>query len=69
MHALRCLQFDTPAPIVEAGVEALHQGYTRYTPNPGTSALRKVGPGLQLLGWSVVEREQQWMRCCCCDSG
>lgn len=39
----RCLQFDTPAPIVEAGVEALRQGYTRYTPNTGTSALRKVG--------------------------
>ncbi|KAI7836238.1 hypothetical protein COHA_009878 [Chlorella ohadii] len=34
--------FDTPAPIVEAGVEALRQGYTRYTPNTGTSALRKA---------------------------
>lgn len=34
--------FDTPAPIVDAGVEALRQGYTRYTPNTGTSALRKA---------------------------
>ena len=34
------LQFDTPAPIIEAGVEALRLGYTRYTPNTGTSALR-----------------------------
>ena len=35
-------QFDTPAPIIEAGIEALRQGYTRYTPNTGTSALRKA---------------------------
>lgn len=34
--------FDTPAPIIEAGVEALRLGYTRYTPNTGTSALRKA---------------------------
>ncbi|PNW87397.1 hypothetical protein CHLRE_02g147302v5 [Chlamydomonas reinhardtii] len=34
--------FDTPAAIVEAGVAALRQGYTRYTPNTGTSALRKA---------------------------
>lgn len=32
--------FDTPAPIIEAGVEALRKGITRYTPNTGTSALR-----------------------------
>ena len=32
--------FDTPAEIVEAGVEALRGGFTRYTPNTGTSALR-----------------------------
>jgi hypothetical protein len=32
--------FDTPTAIVEAGVEALRQGHTRYTPNTGTSALR-----------------------------
>lgn len=34
--------FDTPAPIIEAGVRALREGYTRYTPNTGTSALRKA---------------------------
>ena len=28
--------FDTPAAIVAAGVEALQQGLTRYTPNAGT---------------------------------
>jgi len=32
--------FDTPREIVEAGVAALRGGYTRYTPNTGTSALR-----------------------------
>lgn len=32
--------FDTPAAIVEAGVEALRTGITRYTPNAGTPALR-----------------------------
>lgn len=34
--------FDTPAPIVQAGIEALQQGKTRYTPNAGSSALRKA---------------------------
>lgn len=34
--------FDTPAPIVEAGIEALRLGFTRYTPNTGTSTLRKA---------------------------
>jgi hypothetical protein len=32
--------FDTPDEIVEAGIEALRDGFTRYTPNTGTSALR-----------------------------
>lgn len=32
--------FDTPAAIVEAGVDALRRGVTRYTPNTGTTALR-----------------------------
>ena len=32
--------FDTPAAIVAAGVEALQTGITRYTPNAGTPALR-----------------------------
>eukprot|EP00238_Polyblepharides_amylifera_P000156 CAMPEP_0196572308 /NCGR_PEP_ID=MMETSP1081-20130531/2381_1 /TAXON_ID=36882 /ORGANISM="Pyramimonas amylifera, Strain CCMP720" /LENGTH=420 /DNA_ID=CAMNT_0041889585 /DNA_START=56 /DNA_END=1318 /DNA_ORIENTATION=+ len=32
--------FDTPAAIVEAGVAALREGYTRYTPNAGTSQLQ-----------------------------
>ncbi|KAG1673699.1 hypothetical protein FOA52_010568 [Chlamydomonas sp. UWO 241] len=32
--------FDTPAPIVEAGIAALRAGKTRYTPNAGTSELR-----------------------------
>ena len=27
--------FDTPAPIVEAGVRAIREGHTRYTPNAG----------------------------------
>jgi len=34
--------FDTPAEIIAAGVEALHKGLTRYTPNTGTSSLRKA---------------------------
>ena len=34
--------FDTPAPIIDAGVEALRGGVTRYTPNTGTSALREA---------------------------
>jgi len=32
--------FDTPAAIVDAGVQALRTGQTRYTPNTGTAPLR-----------------------------
>jgi aspartate aminotransferase len=34
--------FDTPAHIVEAGVQALRDGYTHYTPSAGIPALRKA---------------------------
>ncbi|XP_051141445.1 bifunctional aspartate aminotransferase and glutamate/aspartate-prephenate aminotransferase [Andrographis paniculata] len=32
--------FDTPAAIAEAGINAIREGYTRYTPNAGTFELR-----------------------------
>ncbi|KAJ6366131.1 hypothetical protein OIU77_002666 [Salix suchowensis] len=32
--------FDTPAVIAEAGIKAIHEGYTRYTPNAGALELR-----------------------------
>ncbi|RWR93039.1 bifunctional aspartate aminotransferase and glutamate/aspartate-prephenate aminotransferase-like protein [Cinnamomum micranthum f. kanehirae] len=32
--------FDTPSAIAEAGINAIRQGYTRYTPNAGTLELR-----------------------------
>ncbi|GAB2270331.1 hypothetical protein Dimus_005235 [Dionaea muscipula] len=32
--------FDTPAEIAEAGVKAIREGFTRYTPNAGTLELR-----------------------------
>ena len=34
--------FDTPKHIVEAGVEALRQGYTHYGPTPGLPELREA---------------------------
>ena len=34
--------FDTPAPIVEAGQAAIREGYTRYTENMGMLALREA---------------------------
>ncbi|MED6198982.1 hypothetical protein PIB30_071764 [Stylosanthes scabra] len=34
--------FDTPAPIAEAGINAIRQGHTRYTPNAGTLQLRQA---------------------------
>ncbi len=34
--------FDTPPHIVDAAVEALHHGYTHYTPAPGIIELRTV---------------------------
>ena len=33
---------DTPAPIIEAAKEALHSGYTHYTPNAGLPMLREA---------------------------
>ncbi|KAK7379453.1 hypothetical protein VNO80_04914 [Phaseolus coccineus] len=34
--------FDTPAVIAEAGMNAIRDGYTRYTPNAGTLELRQA---------------------------
>ncbi|KAB1209560.1 Bifunctional aspartate aminotransferase and glutamate/aspartate-prephenate aminotransferase [Morella rubra] len=34
--------FDTPAPIAEAGINAIREGYTRYTPNAGSMDLRQA---------------------------
>ncbi|PIA44117.1 hypothetical protein AQUCO_01700022v1 [Aquilegia coerulea] len=34
--------FDTPSVIAEAGINAIRQGYTRYTPNSGTLELREA---------------------------
>ncbi|KAJ3681522.1 hypothetical protein LUZ60_016011 [Juncus effusus] len=34
--------FDTPAAISEAGINAIKEGFTRYTPNAGTIELRKA---------------------------
>ena len=34
--------FDTPRHIVEAGIEALRQGYTHYGPTPGLPELREA---------------------------
>ncbi|WCJ34741.1 aspartate aminotransferase [Euphorbia peplus] len=32
--------FDTPIPIAEAGINAIREGFTRYTPNAGTLEIR-----------------------------
>jgi aspartate/methionine/tyrosine aminotransferase len=32
--------FDTPANVIEAGVDAIQKGYTHYTPSAGLPALR-----------------------------
>jgi aspartate aminotransferase/aspartate/glutamate/aspartate-prephenate aminotransferase len=34
--------FDTPDPIADAGVEAIRNGFTHYTENPGTMELRRA---------------------------
>jgi aspartate/methionine/tyrosine aminotransferase len=36
------LDFDTPAPIAQAGVEAIARGCTHYTPVAGTIDLRRA---------------------------
>ena len=39
------LDFDTPAPIARAGMDAIASGRTRYTPVAGTAALRRAVRG------------------------
>src|SRR5262245_26375782 len=34
--------FDTPAHVVDAGVDALRKGFTHYGPSPGLPALREA---------------------------
>ena len=34
--------FDTPAPIAEAGIRAIREGFTNYTANPGMPELREA---------------------------
>jgi aspartate/methionine/tyrosine aminotransferase len=34
--------FDTPTNVIEAGVNAIHQGYTHYSPSAGMPALREA---------------------------
>src|ERR1700756_768973 len=34
--------FDTPANVIEAGIDAIHKGYTHYTPSAGLPALREA---------------------------
>ncbi|HET9284245.1 MAG TPA: pyridoxal phosphate-dependent aminotransferase [Candidatus Angelobacter sp.] len=34
--------FDTPANVIEAGINAIHKGYTHYTPSAGLPALRQA---------------------------
>src|ERR1700716_4120113 len=34
--------FDTPANVVEAGVDALHKGWTHYSPSAGLPDLRQA---------------------------
>jgi hypothetical protein len=34
--------FDTPANVIEAGIEAIHKGFTHYTPSAGMPALREA---------------------------
>jgi aspartate/methionine/tyrosine aminotransferase len=34
--------FDTPTNIIEAGIDAIHKGYTHYTPSAGLPALREA---------------------------
>lgn len=37
--------FDTPAPVVQAGIQAIQKGHTRYPPNLGIDPLRQAVAG------------------------
>jgi aminotransferase len=52
--------FDTPEPIVQAGIEALKQGATHYTSNSGILALREaVGANIERLYGVTYDPEQE----------
>jgi len=34
--------FDTPTNVIDAGIDAIHKGYTHYTPSAGLPALRET---------------------------
>ena len=51
--------FSTPAPIVEAGIAALHAGTTHYTPTLGLPALREAIAEFYKIEYQAsVEAEQ-----------
>jgi aspartate/glutamate/aspartate-prephenate aminotransferase len=47
--------FDTPKSVVEAGVKAILEGYTRYTPNAGTLELRKAICQITRREWIIIQ--------------
>lgn len=46
--------FNTPEPVKNAAVEAIHQGKTKYTPNTGTIALREAIAAALKSGYGTV---------------
>ena len=52
--------FDTPAPIAQAGIQAIQKGFTRYPPNIGTADLRNAMAAhlSQLSGGRAVDPDR-----------
>ncbi len=54
------LDFDTPAPIADAGISAIKRGLTRYPPNVGIPELRRAIAGQlsQMSGGRAIDPDQ-----------
>ncbi|HEX5051094.1 MAG TPA: pyridoxal phosphate-dependent aminotransferase [Planctomycetota bacterium] len=55
--------FPTPAPIAAAGIAAIEQGNTRYTPAPGTTELRAAGARWLERSFGIAYTQDEVMVC------
>ena len=55
--------FVTPQPVIEAGMQALAQGRTHYTPAVGLPALRERIAAFCTSTRSTCSRTTSWTRC------
>jgi len=56
--------FNTPEPIIEAAIQALHEGFTKYTPSAGTPKLKEAIAGKLLRENGLAYKPEQVVVSC-----